>query len=183
MTGQLQKTNSGLKRRPFLTPVWLAALSALIASSVAAWALNSARSTTLVVVRAEDAPLTAAGAARAAQLAQLFGTRGGAGSLEAIYVAPAAGGAATAAPLAQRLGLTPVVLEAGSSERSLARRALSEHHGSCALIIADRETVQRLVGSLWDGKDIAPIADGDYGTIYVVTVPRIGHANVLRVQY
>ena len=59
-----------------------------------------------------DPPLTEAGEARAALLARMFGDARLAGNIDAIYVSPAQRSRLTAAPLAARLGLTPVVAPA-----------------------------------------------------------------------
>ena len=121
-----------LHRRPFLTPIWLLALTALVgaaASILAGWLWVTADSTVIIVVRhaekvmdaGEDPPLDAAGQARAALLAHLFGDARPAGRIDAIYVSPALRNRLTAAPLAARLGLTPQVAPA-NDPGGLARR-------------------------------------------------------------
>ena len=44
------------------------------------------------------------------------------------------------------------------------------------------DTVPQIVAALSDAK-VPEIGDREYGTMYIVTVPRIGHANLLRLNY
>jgi phosphohistidine phosphatase SixA len=182
-----------LQRRPFLTPIWLFALTALAAVvvlSVAAWWWGTADCTTIVVIRhaekaldsVADPPLTEAGEARAALLARMFGDVKSPGHIDAIYTSPALRNRLTAAPLAARLGLTPVVAPAGDP-KSLARRILHEHEGGRILVIGHIDTVPPIVAALSGAKNIPAIGEQEYGTMYIVTVPRIGYANLLRLTY
>ncbi len=96
MIAGMKKTTSGMKRKPFLTPVWLAGLAAVVALGIAAWLWGTADSTTVIVIRhaekvlndTEDPPLSAAGEARAALLARMFGSGAPSGRVSAIYVSP-----------------------------------------------------------------------------------------------
>jgi broad specificity phosphatase PhoE len=185
-----------LQRRPFLTPIWLLALTALTAltgavvSIFAAWLWVTADSTVIVVVRhaekvmdvGEDPPLDEAGAARAARLARMFGDAQVAGHIDAIYVSPAQRSRLTAAPLAARLGLTPAVVPA-EDPRGLAHRVLREHPGGRILIVGHSNTVPAIVAALSGANDIPSIGALEYGTMYIVTVPRLGDANYVRMTY
>jgi broad specificity phosphatase PhoE len=168
----------------------LAALAAAVVLSLVSWLWGTADSTTVIVIRhaekelnsVADPPLSAAGEARAALLARLFGDAGALGRLDAIYVSPALRSRLTAEPLAARLGLKLIVAPAEDS-RALARRALREHNGGRVLIVGHADTVPEIVATL-SGKDsIPPIGAQEYGTMYIVAVPRIGHANLLRLSY
>ena len=187
----LKKTNPSLKRRPFLTPVWLAALAAVVVFSFATWLWGTADSTTIVVIRhaekqagVSDPPLSPEGTARAALLARMFGEAAGTpGRIGAIYVSPTQRSRLTAAPLAAQLGLTPIEVPADDPV-ALARRALHEHEGARVLIVGHADTVPRVVAALSGGaKDIPPMGDLEYDTMYIVTVPRIGRSNLLRLRY
>jgi 2,3-bisphosphoglycerate-dependent phosphoglycerate mutase len=182
-----------LQHRPFLTPIWLtvlAAVASVIVVVFGVWVWGTADATTVIVIRhaekeaggAEDPPLTAQGQARAALLAQMFGDASAPGHIDAIYVSPTVRNRATAAPLAARLGLTEIVAPA-DDPRGLARRALREHSGARVLIVGHSDTVRDLVEALSEEKNIPEVAAQEYGTMYIVTVPRIGHANVLRLKY
>ncbi len=182
------------QRRPFMMPVWLTALAAAVALGLvifAVWVWGTAGSTTIIVIRhAEkdlsvsltDPPLSQAGQARAELLARMFGDGKALGHVDAIYVSPALRNRQTAAPLAARLGLDETVVPA-DDPRALAHRALNEHRGGRILIVGHADTVPKIVAALSGNPDIPEIGDQEYGTMYIVTVPRIGHPNLLRLHY
>ncbi len=182
------------QRRPFLTPIWLTAIAALLAFSLAVgavWVWGTAGSTTVIVIRhaekdltvsTTEPPLTAAGEARAALLARMFGDAKSLGRVDAIYVSPALRNRQTAAPLAARLGINETVAPA-DDPRGLARRVLREHGGGRVLIVGHSDTVPAIVAELSGNPKIPELGDQEYGTMYIVTVPQIGHANLLRLTY
>jgi broad specificity phosphatase PhoE len=191
---------SSLQRKPFWAPVGLAAASALAAALVMAllaWLLVTAKPTTIIVVRdaetasdgvAEAAPGAAAagaealspeGRARAELLARMFGDARRKESVDAMYVLPTPATQATALPLARRLGIKPVVV-APEAPRAWARRVLREHRGGRILVVAPADVAHDLAAELSGVADIPP---AEFGTIYFVTVPRIGRANLLSVDY
>jgi len=185
--------HASLRRQPLFTPIWLAAVGAFsgfIILACATWVWATADSTTVVIVRhaekqadaGADPPLTPAGDARAALLGRMFGDPSVAGHIDAIFVSPTVGGRMTAAPLASRLGLTPIVA-AANAPAALARRVLHEHAGGRVLVVAHRETMNDIVDALGGESGLPPIADQDYGTMYLVSVPRIGRVNVLHLSY
>ena len=190
----MEKDSVSFQRRPFLAPIWLTAIAALLAFSFAvfaAWLWGTAGSTTVIVIRhaekdtsvsVTDPRLSPAGEARAALLAQMFGDGKVPGHLDAIYVSPALRNRLTAAPLAARLGISETVVPA-DNPRGLARRALREHSGGRVLIVGHIDTVPAMVAELSGDRKIPAIGDQEYGTMYIVTVPRIGHANLLRLSY
>jgi broad specificity phosphatase PhoE len=182
-----------LQHRPFLTPIWLtagAAVAAFLFSLFVIWVWGTADSTTVIVIRhaekdgadQSDPRLSAAGTERAQLLARMFGAVDGPGRLDAIYVSNTLRSKLTAEPLAERLHV-PLKVAAGNDDgKALARRALREHGGGRVLIVAHLDTLPVIVASL-SGIDIPKLEADDYGVIYVVTVPRIGHANLLRLNY
>jgi broad specificity phosphatase PhoE len=189
----MNREHASLQHRPFLTPIWLTAIGALVALCVVAfavWIWGTANATTVIVIRhAEkesgslvDPPLSAAGEARAARLAGMLGVAPGPGRLDAIYVSPTVRSQSTAGPLASRLGVTPTVAPADDAQ-GLAKRVLREHSGGRVLIVAHVNTVSKIVGALSGRADIPEIDENEFGVMYVVTVPRIGHANILRLNY
>jgi len=60
---------------------------------------------------------------------------------------------------------------------------LHEHPGGRILIVGHGNTVPAIVAALSGASDIPPLGALDYGTLYIVTVPRLGHANYLRMTY
>jgi len=200
VNGGLKKNFPALKRQPFFSPVWLAGLTMLVTLAAlailgfAAWAYSRAESTTIILVRhaekdpsiAEDPPLSAAGAARALQLGQLFGSTPPPGRLTAILTSPALRCQLTVAPLAARLGLTPVILPAAAhsdAAEAVVRQLLRDYDGGRVLLAAHADNIPAIVAALSGRADIPSIAGADYGTITIVTVPRLGKANLLRLHY
>jgi broad specificity phosphatase PhoE len=185
----MKKDHVGLQRRPFLTPVWLAAMAAVVVLGFATWLWSTANSTTVILVRhAEqetgsitDPPLSAAGEERAQRLARMFGDPAAPGRVDAIYVTPTVRSRMTAAPLAARLSLTPT-MATDAEPRALVRRLLHEHAGGRVLVIGHADTLPEIV-RLLSGESVPPMGPQDYGTVYVVMVPRMGRANVLRLTY
>lgn len=192
----MKSERASLQHRPFLIPIWLTAIAAVAAAVVfglavfAAWTWFTANSTTVIVIRhaekdtvaAADPALSASGEARAALLARMFGDAKGAGRLDAIYVSATLRSRSTAAPLAARLGIAPVVV-AADDPQGLARRVLRENSGRRVMVIGHINTVPEIVSALADRSDISSIEEQDFATMYVVSVPRIGHANLVRLSY
>jgi phosphohistidine phosphatase SixA len=191
-----KKVPVSFQRRPFLMPIWLTAVAAAMVFSFAiflvfaAWMWGTADATTVIVIRhaekqlgpGADPPLTQAGEARAELLAQMFGDAKAVGHIDAIYVSPALRNRLTAAPLAARLKVNAVVAPA-DDVAGLARRVVREHGGGRALIVGHSDTVPAIVAALTGSTKIPEIGEDEYGTMYIVTVPRIGHAIFLRLNY
>jgi probable phosphoglycerate mutase len=190
----MKKDHASFQRRPFLTPIWLAGFAAAIAlgfAIFAAWVFGTAGSTIVVVIRhaekevsvsAADPPLNEAGEVRAALLARMFGDAHMLGHLDAIYVSPALRNRLTAAPLAARLGIAETVVPS-DDPAALARRVLHEHPGGRILIVGHSDTVPQIVAALSGNSKIPEIGAAEYGTMFIVTVPQIGHPNVMRLNY
>jgi broad specificity phosphatase PhoE len=192
----MSNVSGGLRHKPFLTPIWLTAIAAFLAfavvvvAAVTVWEWGTADSTTVIVIRhaekdlagGADPKLSADGEARAALLARMFGAAGGRGSINAIYVSPTVRSRATVAPLAAVLNLTPATVPADDA-KGLARRAIQEHAGGRVLIVGHLDTVPAIVSELSGARDIPKIGEAEYGAMYIVTVPRIGRANFVRLNY
>ena len=177
------------RRRPFLAPIWLPALVGLVVVALAVYACSCVSTTTIVAVRhaekalgtIDDPPLAPEGEQRSERLALIFGERSGAGHLDAIYVTDTRRTQQTAAPLAARLHLVPVVLPAADISGAAARM-LKEHRGGTVLVVGHSNTLPELIRKL-SGKVIDPITDEDYGEIYVLSVPRFGKTSLVRMKY
>jgi phosphohistidine phosphatase SixA len=189
----MKSAHANLQRGPFLIPIWLTAIGVVAIFSVALlalWVWFTANSTMVVVIRhaekesvsAPDPPLSAAGEARAALLAGMFGEPKRAAGLDAIYISSTLRNRMTAAPLAARLGIVPIVAPT-DDPKGLAQRVLRENSGKRVMIIGHVNTVPQIVAALSGRNDIPPIDENEFGILYIVTVPRVGHANVLRLGY
>ena len=147
--------------------------------------------TTIVLVRhaekqvgaIDDAPLTPQGEQRATRLAQMFGDSEALGRVQKIYVTDTRRSQQTAASLAQRLGIEPTVVEARISNADLARKVLRENRGGLALVVGHSNTVPPLVRELSGSDKVPEMGDEEFDTLYVVTVPTIGRASVVRMKY
>ena len=184
MTQPMRKEYAKLRRRPFLTPVWLTALGGLLVLLLLAWAVLSASTTTLYVIRhaeqvtdgGQDPPLSAGGQARAERLRDVFG-QGGAGlGIDGIIVSEFRRAQETARPLADARGIPVVVVDADDPGET-ARRALRDFHGGRVLIIGHGNTVPAIVEAL-SGEAVPAMDEGDYRTMYVVARPRYSPASV-----
>lgn len=186
----LKKEHVELRRRPLLTPVWLTVWGALAAIALLAWFVTSLGTTTVVVVRhaekelgtIDDAPLSQAGEQRAQTLSRLFGEREGPGRIDAIFATDTRRSQRTAAPLAERLGIEVTTVAADDVE-GLIRHIRDSSRGRRVLVVGHSNTVPEIVRGLTGGVDVAAIAENDYSAIYVVTLPTLGPASVLRLSY
>ena len=109
-----------------------------------------------------DPALSAAGAVNAQRLAAWFEGRG---KPQAIYVSPTRRARETAAPLAARLGLTLTEYNPADTAALVAR--VRAEPGS-VLVVGHSNTVPDIVAAL-GGTRPAPLADSDYGSIWIVT--------------
>lgn len=180
----MHKELAGLRRRPFLTPVWLSAIATVIALAVVVWLVLSATTTTVFVIRhAEraagadpDPPLSVAGQLRAERLADLFSSADPRYGLQAIIVTELRRTQETARPLANALGIPVVVVPAGEPTAA-ARRALEEYAGQRVLIIGHSNTVPVIVREL-SGERVPDLAETDYATLYVASRPRFSRSTL-----
>lgn len=170
-------------RRPFLAPLWLTLLALVVAAGIA-YSFYRGATTTVVVLASigekepgtiDDPPISAEGEGRAQRLAQLFGGGGGLGRLDALYVGRERRAQQTAAPLAELLHITPGVF-AGQD-------VLRGHEGSSVLVIASSTALQQLLRQLTGAGVTGPPATGGADLLYIVSVPTVGRAQVLRLKY
>lgn len=162
---------------------WIVCLLAL-GGAAAAPAQDSAAPVTVFVVRhAEKGPeepdptLTVAGAARARALAHALGDA----AVTSVFVSEFRRTQETGAPLAARLGLTPVVVDARDVAGLVTRlRALPA--GSRALVVSHSNLVPAIVERL-TGQPVGPLTDADYDRLYVAVVPPSGPGQVLFLHF
>ncbi|HEU4591310.1 MAG TPA: phosphoglycerate mutase family protein [Steroidobacteraceae bacterium] len=179
------------RRRTFFAPLWLLAWLGILVVVAAFVYWNSATTTTIVLIRhaekqmgaIDDAPLSPQGEQRATRLAQMFGDADSFGRLKQIYVTDTRRTQQTAASLAQRLNLKPVVVDSRASAGEIARRILRENRGGLAIVVGHGNTVPALVGKLSGSDRVPAMGEEEFDTMYVVTVPTIGRASVLRMKY
>jgi len=185
-----RKSLSGLRRRPLLTPVWLTLLLPVAILVAGAWLWSLTTTTTVIVLRhaekelgtIDDSPLSTAGEQRAQELARMFGDTATASRVDAIFISDTRRSAQTAAPLALRLRLTPEIYPARDID-TLISRIHSAHRGRTTLIIGHSNTVPEIVHRLAPGFSAPAMGENEYDSIFVISVPTIGPARVLRFRY
>jgi 2,3-bisphosphoglycerate-dependent phosphoglycerate mutase len=142
--------------------------------------------TTVIVVRhAEkniepsnpDPDLSPAGQARAQEIARIFGDSG----VQAIYATQYKRTQQTVTPLASRLGLPVVSVDAKQSSE-LTRRILSNNRGQTVFVAGHNNTAPEIV-NLLSGENYPQIPESEYDNMFIVTIYRFGKAKVLKVKY
>lgn len=121
------------------------------------------------VDESEDAALSEAGHARARALASLLGQAG----IKAIYATEFQRTQKTAEPLAQALGLSPMVIPSRDSKQ-LAERIRKEQAGARVMVVGHSNTVPEIIAALGHPEKVT-IASDEYDNLFVV-VPRGGGA-------
>jgi phosphohistidine phosphatase SixA len=164
-------------------------LAIVVALGVAFAIWRSAYTTVVVLVRPadkeagtiDDPPLSPDGEQRAQMLAQMFGATSGVGRVEAIFVSEGRRAQQIIAPLAERLGQRPVIVP-GNDAGAVANRITRGHDGAAVLFVGNRSLVPQLVREL-SGIEPAASTDREHDTLYVVSIPTYGRANVLQLKY
>lgn len=149
----------------------------------------SAQATTVILVRhaektgpSGDVDLSAVGQARAEDLATTLANF----PVQAIFISNTRRTQQTAAPLATRLGLTPVVVPIGRdvatqmAATAAAIRAMPA--GSAALVVGHSNTVTGIIAAL-GGPQVNGICDPEYATLFVLELPVSGQPRLLRATY
>ncbi len=166
--------------------MWILGLLAALGLAAAGWAVHGASTTLVIVTRhaekaadaVADPPLAAAGLERAGRLAAMFGASPQGLAVDAIFVTQWQRTAATAQPLATRLGV-PLITLKDDDIAGLKARILGEYRGRRVLVIAHSDTVGPIVRELARGADLPAIGEPAYGTAYVIAIPRWSRATVL----
>jgi phosphohistidine phosphatase SixA len=177
-------------RRPFLAPVWLTLLAVLFAIVVAFVIYRSATTTVVVLVSPidkdaagtiDDPPLSPDGELRAQRLAEMLGETTGVGRVDALYVSASRRAQQEITPLADRLNKKPEVIPAGDIG-AIASHLTRGHDSQTVLYVGNSSTVTQLVHEL-TGLEVTAATQKDHDSMYVVSLPRYGQTNVLRLAY
>jgi phosphohistidine phosphatase SixA len=176
-------------RRPFLAPLGVIPVGLLVLAAVG-WLIYQGATTTAVLLvqpadkepgTIADPPVSQEGEERAERLAQMFSTPAGPGQVDVIYESDERRAQQTAAPLAERLHRVPIVFVAGDAATAAAR-AVRDHSGDTVLMVASGSHVADMVEAL-TGERPSGLPSGDSDVMYVISVPRIGHAHLVRIRY
>jgi broad specificity phosphatase PhoE len=157
-----------------------------------AWYFESQGTTTIIFVRHADtdqamsqegdAPLNAAGRARAGSLADYLERIDVVAGPNAIYVSEKKRTQQTAAPLAARLGVEPVVAD-HYDVVGFMKNVLFDHKREIVLIVSHSDAIAPLVEELHGSKNIAEFAPDEYDRVLIVTIPWFGKVKTLRLSY
>ena len=185
-----------MRRRPFFFPLVVPVLVFLGLVVAAAWLFDARATTVVFVVRhAEnetgvdpDPGLSVDGRERAARLAKMLlqardnepvGSRPRRG-LDAIFVSELRRTEQTAEPLATAMGLSSNVITS-ATWASLAGKIKREHRGEYVLAVGHANTVPLLVEAL-SGEKVS-LRDDEYDAMFIVFVPQLSKAKVVRIRY
>jgi broad specificity phosphatase PhoE len=124
---------------------------------------------------ANDPPLSPAGEQRAAKLASTLAAAG----ISRIFVTEYRRTTQTAAPLAAKLALTPVVTAARDQDALIEQARRAEGN---ILIVGHSNTIPALLTRLGVAATVT-LADSDYDDIFVVFRDAAGKATLVRLKY
>jgi broad specificity phosphatase PhoE len=175
-------------RRPFLAPLWLTLLAALVIAALGFSFYRDAGTTVVLLVRTAekdpgtiaDPPISPEGEERAEHLARMFGDAADGAGLDAIYASEDRRAQQTAAPLAERLHLAPVIFS-GAAAAAVAARLLHEHAGGSILVIASGAAFAQMLRTL-GGTELPLRAADEPEAMYIVSVPSVGRTRLVRVR-
>lgn len=175
-------------RRPFLAPLWVSLLAALVFVGIVWTFYRGVTTTVIVLVRPvekepgtiEDPPVSPEGEAQAQRLAQMFGAASGPGGLDAIYESDDHRAQQTVAPLAERLHRAPTVFQSNAI-KAAAARILREHDGGTVLVVASGTALPLMAREL-TGIDPGRLSS-DPNTFFVISLPTFGRAHLVRLSF
>ena len=163
MIGRMAKEYASLRRRPFLTPLWLwmwSSTAVVLLVGLALWAIAAAPTTLLVLVAADPG-----GDVRPERLSEMLRTPAGA-SVAAVVADPAV--KPTAESLAAELRAPIVYLSSDLAS------VVSRYRGQTVVVIASHGAIAGLLDRYAPGAPPAPV--------YFVAVPRFSRAALLPVS-
>jgi broad specificity phosphatase PhoE len=123
-----------------------------------------------------DPPLTAQGIQRSESLARLLADA----HIQTIFATNTKRTQQTAAPIAEKLHLTPVVLP-GQDVPALLERLRSLKPDDVVLVVGHSNTVPQIVSGL--GGETKPIPDTEFNRLLIFTTNPTGKPNVVTLRY
>lgn len=159
-----------------------------------AWFFELQATTTIIFVRhaekevpgqmtgSDDPALSAAGRARAAELARQLVDADVVAGVDAIYSTPYKRTQETVAPLADALQL-PINIYDANDRQTVLDDILKEHKGKIIVIVGHSNTLPELIANLGASKKVPEIDEDEYDNIYVVSIPWFGKTKTIRLRY
>ena len=191
MQNDPEKLNKRRKRRR--RRIQVVVLYTAIAVGLA-WFFELQATTTIIFVRhaekevpgemtgSDDPALSAAGRARAAELARQLVDADVVAGVDAIYSTPYKRTQETVAPLADALQL-PINIYDANDRQSVLDDILKEHKGKIIVIVGHSNTLPELIANLGASKKVPEIDEDEYDNIYVVSIPWFGKTKTIRLRY
>jgi phosphohistidine phosphatase SixA len=188
----MEKEYARLRRKTFFVPVIAALLGGLLLLAAGyrwhEWTLARAPATLVVVMRhaekeldqGSDPALSPEGLLRSQRLASMASDTGQLG-FDHIYVTELHRTQATVAMLYLAHGGVVTTLPS-TDPSAVARSIRAEDRGRRVLVVAHSDTVGQIVHALAPEVSVPDMADNEYGTTYVMAVPKTGRAVVLKVR-
>ena len=144
--------------------------------------------TTVIVVRHAEkqnpsplpdnqVPLTAAGQARAATLAQVLAREG----VTKIYVTEKLRTQQTAQPLATLRGITPQQIPAANTDQLVTELRSFGNRGRVIVVVGHSDTVPAIVNKLGGGT--VTIAASEFDNLFVLTLRKPGATRIIKATY
>ena len=130
----------------------------------------------------DDPALSAAGRARAAELARQLVDADVVAGVDAIYSTPYKRTQETVAPLADALQL-PINIYDANDRQTVLDDILKEHKGKIIVIVGHSNTLPELIANLGASKKVPEIDEDEYDNIYVVSIPWFGKTKTIRLRY
>lgn len=167
-----------------------AVLLFLMLAFALAWFFESQATTTIMFVRYAETEagtgsnpgLSAAGQARAEELARVLGRADVVTGVDAIFATQYRHTQETAEPLARALRL-PVHVVDVTDVKGLLERILGEWKGKVVLVVTHPEPMPVLIRELHGSKKVPPIAVTEHDNLYIVSIPWYGKVKTLRLKY
>lgn len=177
-----------LRRRPFFFPLVVPILVFVALVAAAVWIFDARATTVVVVVRhAEtefgtdpDPGLSVDGRERAARLAKMLSQARPVRGIDAIFTSELRRTQQTVTPLSETLAL-PLSVVPTAAWKDLPSRILRSHRGEYVLVSGNLTTVPALVKALSD--ESVSVREDEYDAMFIVFVPQISKAKIVRVRY
>lgn len=167
-----------------------AVLLFLMLAFALAWFFESQATTTVIFARYAEIEagaganpgLSAAGQARAEELARVLGKADVVAGVDAIFATQYRHTQETVEPLARALRL-PVHVVDVTDTGALLERILGEWKGKVVLVVTHPEPLPVLIRELHGSKKVPAMAATEHDNLYVVSIPWYGKVKTLRLKY
>lgn len=155
-----------------------------------AWFFESQATTTVIFTRYADLEpgagdnrgLSAAGRARAEELARVVGDVDVVAGVDAIFATQYRYAQETAEPVARRLHLPVQVVDVNDVE-GLLGKILKEYKGKVVLVVTHTERLPVLIRELHGSKKVPALGEAEHDNLYIVSIPWYGKVKTLRLKY